>query len=528
MKMSRRYVHVLTILVLTAILMSQSVFGFAGKDGERTIDPGKILGQLLSQAENTADSITVPDFEGTVRVTAADGMRDAIAQHYRSEDDMTWIQDADLFLQGTSNESGGADLEATFSFNRTKLYHLQVSFDREKNVLYFVCPELKKTVVAFPIGDFTADAQTITGRKITPEMIAEYTTVLAELNDLIRSISLEDLQKEASKYVAVLSPYVRVDNGLVTVSAGSLSEEGHTTTFTMKKEDLQEAIPLALKQLSEDPLMEKILRSPFAEHVFRLSVGKKMSSLIPEGTLWQIAQQWMLQTAEKNYPKLRDTSVTFALDRNKTPIHLSASMEKSGMKAELFQVNAIQSGPDHAFEVRVGPVPAGKAGFPSTLSSGLLIQGSMKDAIVRETASVNLNGTTMPLFRIQGFDLLELQKIWLSGIFTFIWKGSEYSCDFFIDEDGMRTMVFSVNGKEWFTLTADLKKVPETSLDKMDLTDAFTVDSRKAFFKYMRDAFAIRMFEKLSSAGVPQEYVDMLTDGEAATESSRENTEELD
>ena len=65
-----------------------------------------------------------------------------------------------------------------------------------------------------------------------------------------------------------------------------------------------------------------------------------------------------------------------------------------------------------------------------------------------------------------------------------------------------------------------------TSLDEMDLSDAFTVDSRKAFFKYMRDASAIRMFEKLSSAGVPQEYVDMLTDGEAATESSRENTVE--
>ena len=29
------------------------------------------------------------------------------------------------------------------------------------------------------------------------------------------------------------------------------------------------------------------------------------------------------------------------------------------------------------------------------------------------------------------------------------------------------------------------------------------------------------------SAGVPKEYVEMLTDGEAATESSRENTEEL-
>ena len=89
-------------------------------------------------------------------------------------------------------------------------------------------------------------------------------------------------------------------------------------------------------------------------------------------------------------------------------------------------------------------------------------------------------------------------------------------------------MRFLVNGKEWFTLTADLRTVESTTLDEFDVSDAFLVDSRKAFFKYMRDASAIRMFEKLSSASVPQEYVDMLTDGEAATESSRENTVEME
>ena len=71
-------------------------------------------------------------------------------------------------------------------------------------------------------------------------------------------------------------------------------------------------------------------------------------------------------------------------------------------------------------------------------------------------------------------------------------------------------------------------KAEDISLEPFDVSDAFRVDSRKAFFKYMRDASAIRMFEKLSSAGVPQEYVDMLTDGEAATESSRENTVEME
>ena len=108
-----------------------------------------------------------------------------------------------------------------------------------------------------------------------------------------------------------------------------------------------------------------------------------------------------------------------------------------------------------------------------------------------------------------------------------IWGNTEYTCNFYTDEDGLRTMRFDVKGKEWFTLTADLEEVEEADLDPMDLSEAFTVDSRKAFFKYIRDASAIRMFEKLSKASVPQEYVDMLTDGEAATESSRENTEEL-
>ena len=89
-------------------------------------------------------------------------------------------------------------------------------------------------------------------------------------------------------------------------------------------------------------------------------------------------------------------------------------------------------------------------------------------------------------------------------------------------------MRFDEGGEEWFTLTAGLRQSDSVELDEFDTSDAFLVDSRKAFFKYMREASAIRMFEKLASADVPQEYVDMLTDGEAATESSRENTVELE
>lgn len=524
----KKILRTVSAWLLSASLMPGAVFGAQTASDSQTIDPGEILSGIFHQVSEEAERITIPAFEGNIHVEAADGLRTAISDHYYSEDDMSWIQDADLFVQGAPDETGGADLEATFYFNDTELYHLQAAYDREKNDLYLVCPELKEEVLAFPIGDFSADAQTLTGKKITPEMIADYTSALKELNDLIRSITLEEVQYEAQKYLSALAEYVSVDRGVSTVTAGSLSAEGHTTTWTIEEGDIREMIPQALRLLSEDALLKKILQSPFAEHMLRLFVKNKALSLLPEGALYNFARQALLKSSENEYDWGRTFSVTLALDREKRPIHLSASLQQAGMQAELFQINAILDGADHALEVKAGPVLAKRAGFRTKMSSGVLVQGSLKDDMLRETVSLHVNGMTLPLVRIQGLDLLALQDMWPEGLLSVIWDDIEYSCDFFTDEEGIRTMVFTQNGTEWFRVTADLRQVESTSLDVIDREDVFTVDSRKAFFKYIRNASALRMFEKLASAGVPQEYVDMLTDGEAATESSRENTEELE
>lgn len=524
----KKYLCTVGAWILSASLLSGLAYG-AGQESEGgSIDPGAILSAAYEKAGEAADQITIPDFEGTVRIVAADGLRSAIMDHYHSEDDMTWIEDADITLQGTANETRGADLEATLHFNGTELYHLQLSFDRQENILYLQCPELKEEVFAFPVGDFRADAQTITGRKITAEKLAEYTSMLKELNDLVKSISLDELRGELSKFAMAFGKYIRTDRGFATITAGSLSAEGSTTTWSIDGPSLQELIPGALTMLSEDKLLQKIMESPFAEHVFRMAVGGKASRLIPQGALWQFVQQFLIQAAQKDYTKGRAVSAALALDRNNLPIQLSASMEKSGIVAELFRINALMDGTDHAFEVKLGPALLKAAGYRTKKTWGLLAQGSLKDEILRETLSYTENSLAVPVFMIRNLDLLALREAWLSGAFTVIWGGSEYTCDFYMDENGLRTMRFDVNGKEWFTLTADLKTVEKADLDPFDVSEAYLVDSRKAFFEYMRDASAIRMFEKLSSAEVPQEYVDMLTDGEAATESSRENTVELE
>lgn len=519
----KRFLRSAAACILSASLFSQTAMG------AQTINPEEILGNIADQVNQAVEKLDIPAFEGGVHVEALDGMRGAIADHYRSEDDMSWIESADLLVKGCENELDGLDVEAALAFNETELYHLQASFDRQENTLYLISPELKKEVIAFPIGDFTADAQAITGKKISPQMMAEGISLLQELNTLISSISLEMLQEEVMKYYTELGSRIQMETGFTTVQAGTLTSEGSTVVFSVTGEQLVELIPKALEMLSQDEFLKGILTSEFGDHVFNLAMRSTFSDIqFPAGALWSMVQQTLMNASEKDYSGLYGGSVTVALDKKNRPLQLSVMLEKSGMKVDLVQINAIAAGSDHAFEVKIGPMLAEKIGIKSNMSTGFILQGSLKDDYLRESVSLHWNGATTPVFRIQDCDLLKIGKdVWLNGVATLILNGIEYSCDFFRDEDGLRTMVYSVKGEDWFKLTAELNEVESTSLDDMDTEDAFVVDSRQAFEAYMRDASALNMFEKLSSAGVPQEYVDMLTDGEAATESSRENTVEL-
>ncbi len=507
-------------ILSASIVSGQAVYA-------QTINPEEIITDSLDQIRVAAEKLDMPEFEGNVTVTAADGMRDAIAEHYRSQEDMSWINNAGILLQGSSVEADRENLEATFEFNDTELYHLQASYAPASNTIYLICPELKDEVIEFPIANFTSDPHAWTRKKVTAQMMAEAMSLFQELNDLISSISLEQLQAEVMKYYAALQSYVKVESGFTTVQAGTLTAEGTTTSFSVSAADMQEAIPIALNMLAEDELLKQILKSDFADHVFSLVMRSTAGNIeLPKGALWQFTQQLIAKAAQKEYKNLSGITVTFAFDQKGRPIQAAAFMEQSGMKADLIQVNAVLNGSAHAFEVKAGPVLVRKFGIKSTMSSGLLLQGTLSDSYLKETVSMIFNGEVIPLFRIDDLDLLSFEHVWPSGVFTLIWGDKEYSCDFHMNEEGVRTMVFSVNDKEWFTLTAELKEVESTSLDKMDIDGAFVVDSRTAFEAYMRDASALNMFEKLSKAGVPQEYVDMLTDGEAATESSRENKEE--
>jgi hypothetical protein len=59
-------------------------------------------------------------------------------------------------------------------------------------------------------------------------------------------------------------------------------------------------------------------------------------------------------------------------------------MEKSGMKADLTNINGIFDGSDHAFEGKLGPAFLRKLKIKANQPWGLAVQGSLKDDILKE------------------------------------------------------------------------------------------------------------------------------------------------
>ena len=134
----------------------------------------------------------------------------------------------------------------------------------------------------------------------------------------------------------------------------------------------------------------------------------------------------------------------------------------------------------------------------------------------------------MPVFQIEGLDLAQLQEGKVAGKVTFSLGEKSVSLDLYESEEGSSTEDVYINDDLWCTITSDLYATDDIELDEMDTSAAVEVTDEESFAAYMRGAKVTRMFEKLADAGVPQEYVDKLTSGEASTESSRENVEETD
>ena len=154
-----------TAAVTLAVMLAASPAAMAD---DSTVDVGAIasasgdaIGSAMEQVQGA--------HEGYIRIEAEDPMRAAISEYAGNMDDMAWIENAELLMQADRNESDGEDIEFTLFFNDAELYHLQLSYDGQENVLYALCPELLDQPMALPFKQKSGGDGQSSSVQIPPE-----------------------------------------------------------------------------------------------------------------------------------------------------------------------------------------------------------------------------------------------------------------------------------------------------------------------------------------------------------------------
>lgn len=468
--------------------------------------------------------------EGYFRITAGDPLRAAISLEAGGTDDMAWIKNAEILFQQAPNESGGEDMEATLLFNDTELYHLSVSYDASARILYAVCPELQDQTMAVPFDSLSSSVQESVTQGISPEMMQQLGVLFADLTSFAQSVPADQLQQEMLKYIGTLGSHLTLEQGIATVTAGTLSAEANTMSYAVSEQDMQEMLPELLRMLSEDELLEQLMTSGFVNDLIALGMQQSGLNLglTGEDLLNQIRPA-IANLAEQDFSGMYGFRLTIGENDRKTAGRVSLALETSGISAELFSVDAVADGSDHAVEFRLGPVLASSMGLDTNTAAGIVAQGSVEQNLLNETVSVNAQGMQMNVLQISGLDLEQLREGRVVGTVTAAADNGTVTGDFKVsEEDGERAMDLYKNEDLWCTFAANMYAVQDVELDEIDVSDPAVVEDEKSLAAYMRNANVIRMLEKLADAGVPQEYVDKLTSSEASTESSRENVVETD
>ena len=530
--MRRRHPVYRTVVAsaLAFTLASVPVCAYAQETVESSVEEG--IESVLEVSEEALDDavqeVKGSAYECSAVLKAEDPLRAAISQAFGSADDMAWIESAEIFLQTQTDDSGNPAAEATLIFNDTELYHLIVSYDAAAGILYAVCPEMQDQAMAVPARDAVTTAQNAAITQVPAEVMEYLQTVVQDAFTLVNSIPADALASDLMGYVQTLAGHVAVEQGIASITAGTLSEESNTVTYKITSEEMQKLIPEILQLLSQDQILEQVMGSDFFTDLISLGMmasGEQME--LSGADLYRQVSAMLGQLAQGDFSDMFGFMVSLGSNAAGVPDHLGLTLEYSGITAEIASVDFIASGPDHAAELKFGPVVAENLGLDSSSASGFLIQGSVADGYLNEAFSLNLNGSSTPVFVIRDLDLEKLSTGTLEGSFITNAGGVEYMLRTGKEEETGRTFLdFCRNGDLWCTLSLDARQVGSTDIDPIDTENAITVASEEDLDAYMRNANVHAMLEKLADAGVPQEYVDMLTSGEASTESSRENTEE--
>ena len=483
-----------------------SILQEAGIDGEE-------VGQAIEGAVST-------NAEGYFEMQVGDAMRELIAAETYSEDNFEWLKDLKVGVQ-VKNYFGITDLYATVFLNETELYHAQIEVDLIDQKLYAVCPELKKTPIVVPFGELGTGIQSGDENvlNISPEMLLMIQPMIEDFLMMASSIDTEALLVTLEEIAGNALSRIEQKSYTETLNVGALEAEMNVTELSVSAEDMQAIISYTLNTLSQTPVLAEILRSDFTNDILMLAAGGQVTGDMLLGAV----QGYLQQAASADLSMIPGFYAAYGMTaQNSMPAMFTFGMQSGEFSADVFRLSFLTQDTKLAAELSAGPVAAASFGLDPTKKNSVLLELDCGGGKVNGTVSLTGNGQQLEFVKITDLNLNK-DSDELTGTITI---NADKSYELIYSSEDQDTVVcdYLIDGKQFYTIKSSGSQVESTDIPELDTENSFVVMTSDDFEAYMRDADPISMLKLLEKAGVPKEYVEKLTDGEASTESQKENT----
>lgn len=544
----KRNHRIVCVWAVSAMMMFTAASPAAASSGTEVMagseTESEALAEVLGVAQEVIGDALLKGYENSLSIDAKEPLQELISGALKGTD-MSWLENVTFEGASSGNEDGGLDASGVISLNDTELYHGSVSIDADDRIIYLSCPEFRKTPAAVDLAKLedtlsggkdkeSGKASSGTGDMAEKAFRPDYTRLAKEAGDLFTSLTPKKLGDFADRYGEVLlenASFSSHEN--VTLTAGALSEAIRNTTVTVDPTAMAHFLTVSIDKLKEDPLICEMLESDFAADLTNtiLFAMDKDTVLGPD----EVTDGYLslLNTLEKeDFSVVPGFTLTYGYDGEGRLAMVEFGLLYSGASVNIFSLKMLQRETHIAVQFDLGGLVSALIakywqGNPNG-RTGILLEADKASDVIHDSFLITAADEEIASVYLDDFLIGEVEKGILNGTMTLNAAGGVYSAEFSHPEKGTEVITGKYNDTEYVVLTAKAEAVDKAEVDKLSRKKAMEVYDQSTWDEYIKDAKLSKMFKVLPKAGVPESIMDMLTSGEAGTEKSRENTDEVD
>ncbi len=516
-----------------------------GASTESTEEPAVGIETETEGISQAIGQILARGYDLTFDISLEEPMREAISSAAKGFD-MSWAKEAAFTGTSSGNDDGGIDASGTLSLNGADLYDGRMSVDLNDLIIYLVCPQFRKTPFAVDLKKLASAAQDAAvqtagksnaGKKAVKaagNFKASYVKLLQEGTDLVKDIQPKELTAFSKRYADVFNQYAeKGDHEKVTITAGALSEAINTHTITVDQDAMSKILSASRDSLSEDSLIQKVLRSDFAVDVANtIMTSIKADGLFDKESLYKGYQGLLKKADEGVLSKCPGFSLTYGMDGDGRLASLDLSLLYTGVEVNLFSLKMLSRDTHAAIQFDLGTLvsalAASKFGGDANGETGILLEADTEENQFNGTASLTVAGQLLGQLEAKDFVIDDAEQGKLNGSLSLTAGEAVFEAVFSSQKAGAVKVTGRYNGTDYLTVTASAEATDHAKVKKINRKKAMEVYDQSTWDAYIKDAKITKMIRRLTSGGVPDSIIDSLTSGEAVTEKSRENTVEHD